>query len=184
MKRRQWMTLALLLSAAVAAPLPAAAADFELTGPDGRRILLKDDGTWRYVETSDKEPAKAKPAETGEAVLSLLRRIEDGPNCRFELRLVNDLPYEIWSIVPSFSVYRPDGVLYESRSIGFVSIKPGNSQNRMVEFQAITCKEIARVQVSGGDRCEMGELTRFSPDTGVCLARVRVVPSDLVRFEK
>ena len=33
---------------------PAAVADFEVTGPDGRRILLRQDGTWRYVEVKDK----------------------------------------------------------------------------------------------------------------------------------
>jgi len=30
----------------------------------------------------------------------------------------------------------------------------------------------------------MGDLDRFSGETGKCLARVRVVASDLVRFEK
>jgi hypothetical protein len=30
----------------------------------------------------------------------------------------------------------------------------------------------------------MGDLDRFSAEGGKCLERVRVVPSDLVRFEK
>ena len=166
------------------APLSAAWADFELTAPDGRRILLKDDGTWRHVEAAGQDPATAKPAETGEAVLTLERRTEVGPNCRFEFRLVNNLPYEIENIVPFFAAYRANGVLYDTRSAGFVSMKPGNSQNRTVLFQGITCQEIARLQVVGGDRCEMGDLNRFSPGAGMCLARVRVVVSDIVRFEK
>ena len=51
-------------------------------------------------------------------------------------------------------------------------------------FRGISCQEIARLQVSGGDRCVMGDLDRFSFDSGVCLSRVRVVESKLVRFDK
>jgi hypothetical protein len=40
------------------------------------------------------------------------------------------------------------------------------------------------LQVSGGDRCVVGDLDRFSPADGQCLARVRVVASTLVRFDK
>jgi hypothetical protein len=172
-----------LLCAALGLP-SAAWSDFEVTGPDGRRILIKDDGTWRYGDAAGEAQAIGKPTVAPAAVLTLERRSDAGPNCRFDFRLANDLAYEIWSIVPSFSAYRPDGVLYETRSAGFVSIKPGNSQTRSVTFQGITCKEIAHIRVTGGDRCEMGDLTRFSTETGACLARVRVIASDLVRFDK
>ncbi len=155
-------------------------AAFEVTAPDGRRVLLKDDGTWRYVDA----PEAGKAKDASEAVLTLENRTEVGQNCYFRLGLANDLPYEIKSIVPSLSVYRADGVLYETRSVGFFSLKPGNSQSKVVLFQGIGCTEIARLKVSGGDRCEMGDLDRFSPESGVCLSRVRVVASDLVRFDK
>jgi hypothetical protein len=165
------------------APLSAAWADFEVTGPDGRRILLKDNGTWKYVEASP-EPVKDKPVVKGEGVLTLERRTEEGPNCRFAIRLTNNTNFEVRNIVPSFSVYRANGVLYETRGVGFYSIKPGNSTERDVRFEGITCKEIVHLQVSGGDRCEMGDLDRFSYEGGACLQRVRVVPSDIVRFDK
>ena len=183
MRRDHWIAAVIVLLLGSLPPLSVAGADFEVAGPGGRRILLKDDGTWQYVDTSQ-APAKGKPAETGEAVLSLEYKTEAGPNCRFGFRMSNSLAYEIWSIVPSFSAYRAGDVLYETRSIGFVSMKPGNSQSRSTEFRGITCKEIARLQVSGGDRCEMGDLTRFSNETGACLARVRVVPSELMLFGK
>ena len=52
-----------------------------MQGPDGRRILLKDDGTWRYVTEKDapksgEAPGKAeKPKVAGEAVLTLERKL-------------------------------------------------------------------------------------------------------------
>jgi hypothetical protein len=183
MSRSTWKAAGALLAAATLFGAPAARADFEVTGPDGRRILLKDDGTWRYVDAAAKAPKK--DGETAsEAVLTLLYRKESGPNCRFGLRLANNLPYEIDNIVPTFSVYRADGVLYETKGRGFFSVKPGNSQDREVEFRGIACNEIKRLQVGGGDRCGMGELTRFSAQSGECLARVRVVESQVLRFDK
>ena len=187
MKRSESLLVRGVLLVAGIALSHAAQADFELTGPDGRRILLKDNGTWRYVEARDKERAEDKTVkEAGEAVLSLERKIERGNNCRFVTRLVNNLPYEIRSLVLYYSGYRANGVIYDtvSSTSSFASLKPGDEQGREFEFTGIACPQIARVQVVGGDRCEMGDLHKFSEGKGMCLERVRVVGSDLVRFDK
>jgi hypothetical protein len=185
-----------------------AAADFEVTAPDGRRILLKDDMTWRYVEpdagkdakpavdgaasqqaekkdgaVDKKEPvAEKKPA--GEALLFLDGKIEGNRVCRLQLRMINNLPYEIRSLVPEFSILRANGVVYDSKFSGFSFVKPGDSQKQEVRFNGIDCGDIARVKVGGGDRCEMGELDKFSNAKGACLAHVRVEPSSVMPFEK
>ena len=182
MTRHSWISAAALLLA-VLAPWSAARADFEVTGPDGRRILLKSDGTWNYLE-ADKQQPDEKIVFTGEGVLTLERWEELGQNCRIGFRLQNDTNYEVRSLVPRFAVYRANGVMYEGRTLGFYSIHPGNSVYRDTLFRGISCKDIGRIQVSGGDRCTMGDLDKFSFTGGACLERVRVVPSDLVRFEK
>jgi hypothetical protein len=190
---RTWLRACGLLACAALVLTLAVAADFEVTGPDGRRILLKDDGTWRYVDGKDKgsskESAKAaaaeeKPKMAGEALLILERRVEAGGACMFGLRIVNGFPHIIQSLFPTFSAVRANGVVYDSVSQGFQAVRPGDSQSRELVFRGISCQEIARVQVSGGDRCVMGDLDRFSFDSGVCLSRVRVVESKLVRFDK
>ena len=201
MKCNRWpKSGGVLLFAGIALSCPAPA-DFEVTGPDGRRILLKDDGTWRYTEgkskepvqdapkdaakeTAAKEPAKDKPKETGEAVLRLENKTGGGSICRFGVQLVNNLPYEIRSLVPTFSAYRANGVVYDSVAAGFLSLRPGSSQYQEIRFRGISCQDIARLQVSGGDRCVMGELDRWNESDGSCLRRIRVVESDLVRFDK
>jgi len=209
-RNRFW--LACVLGAFGAMPV---AADFEVTGPDGRRILLKDDKTWSYLESPAAKPQAAKAAakepevtakdegaadkpkpeakdasaaekkkEEGEAVLHLDGKIAGNRICRFQVRLVNNLPYEIRSLVPEFSVYRTSGVVYDTVFAGFGFIRPGDTQRREVRFNGIACEEILRVQVGGGDRCEMGELDKFSSVRGQCLGRVRVVASEVVRFDK
>ena len=111
MRRRHiWAAAGGALVAAVLA-FPAQA-DFELTAPDGQRVILYDNGTWRYGEATTKDQA-VSVKQDGEAVLTLESKVERGNNCRFVLRLVNNLPYEIRSLVPYYSAYRADGVIYD-----------------------------------------------------------------------
>lgn len=181
-----------------------ALADLELNTPDGRRVLLLDDGTWRHVDAAA-GAAAAGPASAASAAdaampaasapsapqgpkptaeLKLLRRVESPNACSFEFELVNTLPYEVRSLVPYFAVLRADGVTYSTQSGFFGPAKPGDTIRRSLRFAGIECAEIAKVQVLGGDRCEMGELNKFSDAKGECLSRVRVLPSDLVEFAR
>jgi hypothetical protein len=172
--------------------VPAAAlADFEASAPDGRRVLLQDNGTWRYVETKEKPGAAAEKPKSreGELVLLLERKVERDKSCQFAVRLTNNAPYEVQNLVLHYSAYRANGQVYDTVTSGraFASLKPGDAQSRDFEFYGLTCKDIARVQVVGGERCNMGDLNRWSdPDDvkGQCLGRVLVQESKLVRFDK
>ena len=161
-----------------------AMADMVLTAPDGRKVVLKDDGSWRYQDAAEKGKAAPKEAQGPLAELVLEKKIDRNTNCRLVFSLTNNLPYEIQQIVPYFSVYRANGVIHETLSTAFQSVRPADKIERTADFSRITCAEIARVQVSGGDRCEMGELYKFLETKGQCLARIRVLPSDVVQFEK
>ncbi len=161
-----------------------ARADFELTAPDGRRLLLKDDGTWKYQDAKEKDAVVVKSQPPEEATLQLEQKVERGPHCRVVLRLVNTLPNEIGHIVPSFSAYRANGTMHETVTVGFQSVRPAESLQRAVEFTRIACADIARVQVSDADRCQMGDLNKFSPANGQCLARLRIAPSTVAKFDK
>ena len=183
MSRRHWTNGSWALLLAVLTLSPICSAEFEVTGPDGSRILLKDDGTWIRLDSKSAD-SPTGGGKTGEAVLRLESQTELGVGCRYQLRLQNDFPYEIRSIVPAFFAYRPNGVVYDTQSVNFNTLKPGDSQTRQIQFVGIACKDVARLQVGGGDRCEMAELDRFSNDKGLCLSRVRVLASDLVKFDK
>lgn len=178
---------ALALLAAFVVPC-ARAVDFEVAGPDGRRVLLKDDGTWRYAEEKGRSAmgpeSAAKPSAGGEAIVSLDRREEFGGGCRFAIELTNNFPHIIQSLIPTFLAIRANGVAFDGQTAAFIAVRPGVAQTREILFRGIACGEIVRLQIDGGNGCVMGELDRFSPRDGKCLAHVRVVPSDLVRFEK
>lgn len=162
--------------------LQPAHADFELRDAQGQRILLKDDGTWRYLDRDDQAATAAKPQPMAE--LQLLRRTELSAGCSFAMSLTNNLPYEIRSLVPEFAVLRSSGVVYTTQGLGFGPVKPGDTHRRDLRIVGIACADIAKLQVQGGDRCDMGELNKFSDAKGECLARMKVLPSALLSFEK
>jgi len=185
MTRTAWPKAALSALVLAGLCLPAAWADFELVDGQGRRILLKDDGTWKFVDAQAPGGAASEPAkDQPQAELVLERRLDVPGGCRFEFALTNTLPYEIRSFVPEFSVHRPNGVAYSAQTASFGPVRPGDQIRRAVRFGGIGCADIARLQVQGGDRCDMGDLNKFSDAKGECLARVRVLPSEVLPFEK
>lgn len=161
---------------------PGARADTEVRDASGRRILLEDKGTWRYLDSADKPAADAPPPVR--ASLALTRQSPVPGGCSFELVLDNRLPYEIVNVVPYFAVFRRGGVAYTTEGLHFGPVRPGDTQRRELRIGGLACADIARLQVQGGDRCEMGELNKFSDAKGECLARLQVLPSDLLKFEK
>ena len=172
--------LALLLAAAC---LPLAHADFELKDDKGRRILLKADGTWRYVDAPSAATA-SEPATLQQAELQLERRQDVPGACRFEMVLTNSLPYEIRVLVPEFTAVRANDVAYTTQPVAFGPLRPGDRARRGLQIEGIACADIARLDVKSGDRCEMGDLNKFSEPNGQCLVRVKVLPSELLRFAK
>lgn len=174
--------LAQLLAGALGAVLlalavPSSQAAMELTTPDGRRVLLNDDNTWAYVDDASEAPP--------DHLLLQVETVTPRSNgCRFGLRVTNNLGYPLRSIVPQFSAHKAGAVRFETRFQEFASVKPTASQYREVSFSGIRCEEIEFVLVSGGDRCTMGELNKYSGSEGECLRHVVVEPSDVVEIRK
>lgn len=165
------------------APLAPALADFEVKAPDGRTLLIKDDGTWRVAGAP--ATAASAPAYSGpQAELQLTGTTEAQGGCLVALTMVNRLPYEIGDIVPDFVVHRADGAALASQSVSFVAIKPGAQRERQIRFPDIKCTEIIKLKVERGDRCSMGDLNRFSDANGQCLARLKLQGSGAIKFEK
>ena len=170
-----------------------AEADMELVAPDGRRILLRNDNTWRYAEDkktdrpekSEKDGDKVADKVPEQLLLRVESKLDLPTGCRFGLQLANKAPYEVRSLVPEFTAYKKtDDVVYDTVFMAFSFVKPGDTQYREIRFAGIACAAIGRVKVMGADRCDMQDLGKFSDVKGHCLARVRVEESDLVRIAK
>ncbi len=175
-QRRGWWGV-LLLVATVVFWAPQGGADMTVRGPEGRLILLQDDGTWRYLEDEDDTPA--------EHVRLKVERVRSGTNsCVIGLRLFNNLNAPVRSLVPEFSAYKDGQVKIETVFQSFSRIKPTQDQYQEIRFTGITCDEIGYVLVHGADRCSMGDLSKFSYNKGECLDRIVVQPTDLIRITK
>lgn len=145
--------------------------------PDGRHVLLRDDHTWEVVEAGQGDPSRS-------AVISVANTRGLRNACKIGLRLENRLGYTIKSLIPSFSVYTSDGVLFETVSKSFSSIKPTSDQYRQIQFIGLTCKEIGHIRVHGADHCSMGAMDKFNEAEGECLSHIYVQASDLVNITK
>ena len=152
-------------------------AAMEVTTPDGRRVQLNDDFTWTYIENAQETPP--------DHLLLQVETVTPRPSsCRIGLRITNNLGYPLRSIVPQFSAYKANNVRYETRFQEFSSVKPTATQYREIEFSGIACDEIEFIKITGGDRCTMGDLNKYSAAAGECLSHVEVVPSGLLDLTK
>jgi len=168
MKNRLTTLLALLFMLAGNSAL----ADIEAITLNGKSVLLKDDNTWSYVAT--KEP------EARYAHLSVANVRGNENYCLLGLKLRNDLADNITSIVFKFSARNHEDVRYDTVTKGFQHLNPTNEGFKEITFSGISCEEIKYIRVHGADRCEIGELTKFSAAKGECLDLVQVEATDKI----
>jgi hypothetical protein len=145
--------------------------------PDGRRVLLRDDHTWEVLEADQGDAANS-------AIITVanVRGLRNA--CQVGLRLENKLGYKIKSLIPSFSAHTTKGVLYETVSKAFSSIKPTRDQYQQIQFIGITCEGIGHIRVHGADHCSMGPMDKFNEEDGECLSHIYVQPSELIKVIK
>ncbi len=165
-------TLTILFALLMTTTANTALAGVEAVTINGKRVMLNKDHSWEYIE--DKHP------DTRYARLSVAN-LDGGDNyCRLGLRLKNDLADKVTSIIFMFSAYVNEEVRYETVTKGFQHVKPTNDMYNEITFSGITCGEIEYIRVHGADRCEIGELNKFTVAKGQCLKLVEVEPSDKV----
>ncbi|MDZ7785443.1 MAG: hypothetical protein U5K56_21635 [Halioglobus sp.] len=145
---------------------------------DGRLVELRVDHTWDFVEMEEGDPDKS-------AVLTVTELVEMQDACGLQLRLQNNLPHKIRSIVPRFSVYNKENVVYEAKSQSFTAIRPTRNQYKRIQFNGIGCHEIKWVRVHDAARCTIGDVVdMFNEEEGQCLSYIYVEPSDLINISK
>ena len=164
-----------LLACTLAAQI--AVADTTAITADGRKVLLRDNGTWEYAGKADDDAEAA-------ATLTLEKKFDISGGCRLGLRLQNDLSAQIRTLVLRFTAYKEEQVAFETVSRGYSYVKPTTSQYQEVSFRGITCDEILSVAVTAARNCHVGELTKYSASGKHCLQLVDVKSSTLLPIAK
>ncbi|MCB1703532.1 MAG: DUF3157 family protein [Halioglobus sp.] len=176
--KKQAAFLSLILSASLGLVVQAAvAADIKAVTVDGRQVLLKEDQTWEFVEVEAGDPSVS-------AVLTVTRLWDMEKACKLQFRLQNNLSYRISTLVPRLTVVNQEGVVYDSKSIAFASIKPTNDKYTDVQFERIGCHEISHIRVHDAARCRMGDIDQWNEEEGECLSHIYVEPSELINISK
>jgi len=145
---------------------------------DGRMVILYEDHTWDFISTDIGDPQTS-------AVLTVTEVKEMQDACGLQLRMKNNLPNKIRSIVPRFSVYNKDNVVFDSKSQSFTAIKPTRNQYKRIQFTGIGCHEIRWIRVHDAARCTIGEVVdMFNEEEGQCLSYIYVEPSEMINISK
>lgn len=176
MRQVFFLPLILLLSLAVHAQTEPDSSIRAVT-LDGRQVLLNSDQTWEFAEVEAGDPSVS-------AVLSVTEIWDMQKACKLQFRLQNNLGYRISNLVPRLSVQNQAGVIYDSKSISFASIKPTNHKYTDVQFEGIGCHEISHVKVYDAAHCNMGEIDQWNEEEGECLSHLYVEPSQLINISK
>jgi hypothetical protein len=149
----------------------------EVVIPDGRRVLLRNDHTWDYIEVEQGQPSES-------ALLEVVNIQELRNACIVGLRMSNNLAFSIRSLVPSFTAFTTNGVRFETVSKAFSSINPTISQFQQIRFVGLRCQDIGHIQVHGADHCRVGQIDKFNDAEGECLSLIYVQASDLINISK
>lgn len=166
--------LAVLLWTLIVAPVDAAT---DAVTDDGERVRLYDDFTWQYLE-SEETPTVV------EITLRVVSKTNQQGSCVLGLKLKNDAPYRIVSLVPQFSALVKGDVPFDNVFVSFQNVRPTLTQYQEIKFKQVACEDITRVKMHGGDRCNMSDLTKYSPEKGECLKRIDIEPSHLIEISK
>jgi hypothetical protein len=151
--------------------------DIQATTRDGKQVLLKSDHTWDFVPFKEDDPSMS-------AILTVAGVREMERACGLDLRLQNNLGFRIRSLVPRFAIYNKDGVLFDTASKSFASIKPTLDQYAKIQFTGIGCHEISHLQLVDASHCVMGDIDIFNEEEGQCLSHIYVEPSQLINITK
>jgi hypothetical protein len=154
-----------------------AQADTTATTEDGRKVVLRDNGTWSLASDVDDDRKAA-------ALLTLEKRFDLARGCRLGLRLQNDLPAQVRTLVIRFTAYKGPEIPFETVSRGYSYLKPTTSQYQEIDFRGISCDEISSVEVSAARNCHVGELTKYSATAEDCLKLFDVADSDIMPIAK
>lgn len=166
-------TMKNILLIASALLFASAQADMTATTDKGKKVLLKDNGTWQYI----KEGEEAAQGPSARLVLENMQEIPNG--CRFGLRMHNDLNEQVRTLVLRFTAYKEGNIPFETVSRGYSFIKPTNNQYQQIRFRDLSCAQIDKIQVRAAHNCHVGSLTKYSATEDDCLALVTLEDSDI-----
>ena len=144
-------------------------ADQVLLLPDGQSVILKDDGTWAYIEETI----------TGALTLNFGKTLDQQGRCYAWPSLTNDTDRFIDGVVIEYSTHYDNGLTIKSGSLIYSIIgvgKRSTMQEYMTEYDTAKCSEVAYVQIDGVSKCKIDGIRKNSR---ICYGLLEVSAEDM-----
>jgi hypothetical protein len=126
----------------------AAMAEQILLLPDGQSVILKDDGTWAYVE---EKISGALRLDFGKS------KYQQG-QCYAWPSLTNDTNKFVDGLAINYSTHSANGATLRTSTLNFNVIGIGKvvtQQEYLTKFAAATCNDVAYIQIDSIDKCKI-----------------------------
>ena len=151
--------------------------------PDNQQAQPDSDYTGDYIDKSNQIDSTTEN-NLEQAVLSAVKKWDQGTTCYFTLRLRNTTSYHIRSVVPQVSAIIKDNVVLGTVSAEFFEVQPSKEQNKNIRFLQTSCTEILGLKISIARHCNMGALSKLTPTSEDCGNLIRVHKSPVVNIFK
>lgn len=117
------------------------------------------------------------------ALLSVERKVQYETACQYWIKLDNRLPFKIRNMAIRFSAYiMKEGydwpILFDTAIRSYSEMRPTDTQYRDIFFEYVSCKELEFIKVEDAGRCSVGELTKFSAQSGDCARFIEIKESE------
>lgn len=124
-------------------------ADQLLLLPDGQSVILRDDGTWSYVEEKI----------TGALRLDFGASKYQQGQCYAWPSLTNDTNKFVDGLAIKYSTHSGNDATLRASTLNFNVIGVGKvvtQQEYLTNFASATCNEVAYIQIDSIDKCKIG----------------------------
>lgn len=119
------------------------------------------------------------------ALLTVKRVKQYATACQYWLKMENRLPFKIRNLALRFSAYilgkgYEAPILYDTSIKSFSEMRPTDVQYRDIFFEYADCDNLDFIKVEDAGRCSVGNLTKFSAQSGDCARFIEVKENDLI----
>jgi hypothetical protein len=161
---------------AFAAGFAPAYAEMTATTAEGQKVLLKDDGTWQFIDDT-------ASASDRHILMSVVKLKEMFGTCMISIEISNNVGSRVQTFSPRILAYDNDGEFINDGILFVQNIENGGRQTPDMQIRGVECGVIKHLEIRkmAMDMCEIGGK---SIDGSECIELIQIESTSKIPFRK